>query len=180
MIFFSLYFFFSSGKKKTVLTHTDFHLFSCRKNSSFVLQNVLEKNFKYYAENFEKFNYKTTEALKILIRIYLMALQGWEEEGDREEDDEKYSEVLFQKYRPNYLNQVPPFSPELKEMFTKSSSTEEEKIREENKKGKMILYKLQVFGKFFLTLLQLTFVRKSWNFPFFLFFHFFVSVHYLL
>ncbi|EEB20087.1 hypothetical protein Phum_PHUM601870 [Pediculus humanus corporis] len=115
----------------------------CRKNSSFVLQNVLEKYFKYHAENFEKFNYKTTEALKILIRIYLMQLQGWEEEGDREEDDEKCSEVLFQKHRPNYLNEVPPFSPELKDVFTKTSSSTEEKREEKNKKGKMILYKLQ-------------------------------------
>ncbi|KAK6641856.1 hypothetical protein RUM44_013574 [Polyplax serrata] len=109
------------------------------KNSSCILQIVLESYFKQHNMNFQekKLGHKTTEAMKLLIRIYLAQLQPTN--GEQKDAEEDGSDILFSKYRPNYLNQVPPFGPTVKQLFCKN----EEASDTDSKKEKTTLLKLQ-------------------------------------
>lgn len=77
--------------------------------------------------------------MKILIRIYLTHLQQTNE-NEISNEEENPSETLFYKFRPNYLNQIPPFGPDLKEILL----PDHEKKEGFCKRKKAVLFKLQV------------------------------------
>lgn len=115
------------------------------RNSSLVLQTVLENYFRFYNEKFnpKKYDHKTTEALKILIRIYLSHLQQMSNFGSPTEstDISDYSDVLFYKYRPNYLDCMPPFDSDLFQLLSPPHGSLAKNTIDKDQK--LILMKLQ-------------------------------------
>lgn len=81
--------------------------------------------------------------MKILIRIYLTRLQEKNDKSDKMLEEESNSVILFYKWRSSYLAQVPPFGPDLNQMF----EPQEENLSKAsaNKEEKTILLKMQVF-----------------------------------
>lgn len=116
------------------------------RNSSLVLQTVLENYFKFYNEKFDtkKFDHKTTEALKILIRIYLSHLQQMSSFSSPTESSEIFdaSDILFYKYRPNYLDCMPPFDSDLFQLLSPPHGSLAKNTIDKDQK--LILMKLQV------------------------------------
>lgn len=114
------------------------------RNSSVVLQIVLQNYFKCYFERSKlwKYDFKSTEALKILIRIYLTFLrQKTKSNGDLIADDPE-EQVLFYSSRRNYLKQIPPFGPDFTEILSPKHGASCETASE--KELKSTLLRIQV------------------------------------